>query len=275
MSRRILPILLIVLLTLSGCACRHQWQGGSCTQSRICAHCGQEEGTAPGHTWQSATCTEPARCSSCGQTQGDPLPHRWQSATTEKPKTCADCGAVEGERIITDPRFTTAACARLMGVWSWEGTLQGSDLGLPDYTCPIPCRFTFYFTADGGAALVAEPQDMDAFTASMETYMQDMLRSQLTAQGIEDPDGAILEQTGMSVEEYVRHTVEASGMTDLISRFNFTGVYYVQGENLYLAPGWEGDFTGYPLAFQRDCPVLPGEAAGLPGQDLILANSTP
>ena len=60
-------ICLLIILSLSGCGCEHEWLDATCETPRTCALCGDIEGKANDHEWKEATFTEPAICNICGE----------------------------------------------------------------------------------------------------------------------------------------------------------------------------------------------------------------
>lgn len=60
----------LLVLCLSACQCKHEWQGATCTTPKMCWKCGETEGEPLEHEWQEATCTAPKTCSRCGQQEG-------------------------------------------------------------------------------------------------------------------------------------------------------------------------------------------------------------
>lgn len=124
MKKTALALLLVVLIaTLTGCKCKHEWQDATCTAPRICVKCGEAEGEPLGHKWQGATCEEPKCCTVCGEIQGKPLGHTWEDATCQSPKHCLVCGKTEGEpfdHIWEDATCTTAKTCKLCGLTNGE-----------------------------------------------------------------------------------------------------------------------------------------------------------
>lgn len=132
---RVICIISIMSILLTGCCLSHDWQEATCTTPKTCAKCGEIKGEASGHDWQEATCTEAKTCSVCGETEGEALGHtvtgeatctepaicsvcgetviealghNWQEATCLTPKTCSACGETEGD--IGDHVWADATC---------------------------------------------------------------------------------------------------------------------------------------------------------------------
>lgn len=89
--------LLICLVILAGCGCKHTWVEADCITAKTCSDCGKTEGEPLGHSWADAACEAPKTCSICAATEGDAPGHSWADATCEAPKTCTVCAAAEGE----------------------------------------------------------------------------------------------------------------------------------------------------------------------------------
>ena len=93
----IIALALVMLLTLAGCACEHEWIDADCMNPKICAKCEEIEGTPLGHTWSAATCVDPKICENCAVTEGEPKGHEWVEATCTEPNICSVCGETDGE----------------------------------------------------------------------------------------------------------------------------------------------------------------------------------
>ncbi len=93
----IFATIIMCILLLSGCGCRHQWSEADCASPKTCTLCGESEGEKLAHQWTVATCATPKTCSLCKETQGDALAHRWEDATCLTPETCSECDVSRGE----------------------------------------------------------------------------------------------------------------------------------------------------------------------------------
>ena len=97
----LLFILMMTLLNMSSCECKHEWKPATCESPAVCKKC-SAIGDAPlGHTWEDATCTSPKKCRICGKTEGTASGHTWEKATCASPKKCKICGATEGSKLTT------------------------------------------------------------------------------------------------------------------------------------------------------------------------------
>lgn len=92
----VIPLLLVLLALLAGCACEHEWNAANCVNPQTCKLCKETQGEALGHTWKEATCTQPKTCAVCGASEGEVLAHTWQEATCTSPKMCILCLQAEG-----------------------------------------------------------------------------------------------------------------------------------------------------------------------------------
>ena len=242
----------------------HSWAAATCVNPKTCENCGETEGEALGHSWVDATCEAPRTCSACGLTEGEALGHQWQDATTEAPKTCATCAATEGERIITDSRFTTAACAPLFGKWIGQLQMTGADLdeALAPYADVIDVNFCFDFHNDGTMLMTVTPADIPQIAAMMQAYTVDLMYQEFAAMGLSEAesDEAMKQAYGMGVEEYVAAEVEKMDFNELFSAFNVEYVYYVEGDLLYLGFSWS-------TALESDTFTLEGDTLTLPVTD--------
>lgn len=286
MIKRTLALMLALAcaFSLTGCLCRHEfssatctlpatcskcgdtegeaaghlWSDATCTEARSCAVCSAVEGSPLGHDWLSATCTEASRCSRCGMEQGEAAGHSWQDATTETPRTCAVCNLTEGERIITDPRFTTAAASELFGPWSFDTAIAAELIGIPGSAQPVPIRFTADFANDGSFKFSTAFLDEAAVMDALLSYSLELSYQQLEAQGIsrEAADEYAQNNLGMSMTDYVRQTMGAVSLNDILARIFDTGltggVYYVQDGSLYLGFTWDTDMIPSDFSIEGD-----------------------
>lgn len=246
MKKKILVLVLALacMTMLTGCFCQHEWAEANCTTPKTCTKCEKTEGEALGHDIVEASCTEAKHCTRCADmTEGEPLGHNWQEATTEAPQTCATCGQTEGERIITDPRFTTAATAAIQGKWAASLYLNGEMMELSGFQGELECKYILNFGNDGALSVDFELGDAEAFMDSLVEYSLQEAYNQLAAQGIgrEDADAAIQQATGMTMEEYARASFEGLNFEEMFSSIlsSLGGVYYVEGDQLYTGSSWE------------------------------------
>lgn len=272
---RLVPVLVLSLL-LSACGCEHTlWNEAGCEIPRTCAECGKTEGEPLGHTWAAATCKAPQTCTHCGKTEGEPAPaahswldatceapgtcslcgkeegeplgHDWQPATTELPMTCARCSAAEGERIVTDPRFTTAATAGIQGKWGAFGVLSGQMLNYPDFQGEVEYLQILELGNDGSITVSIALTEADDFYR----YLADTLYAELVKSGAskDQADAAILQTTQMTVEQYVRFLFETVDLNTIRGNLEFSGVYYVSDGCLYRGPAWDAEMLPCPFTY--------------------------
>ena len=283
MKKRLTLLLLALacLAILAGCGCEHEWAEADCVNPRHCTLCDKTEGEPLGHVWYAATCEAPKTCETCGATEGEPkghswveasceeakncsvchltegepLGHTWLEATTEAPKTCETCAVTEGEKIVTDPRFTTAATKDIQGKWACTISVTGEMMEIPDFPSTLDCQFTFDFRNDGTLGFGFAIANEEAFMEAMVEYTLAQTYADLAAQGVgkEQVDAAMQDTYGMTTEEYVRQQLEAMDFNALFesifSAMNIGGVYYVEDGVLYTGTTWEGpmDADSYTL----------------------------
>ena len=133
MKYRILSICLILLIVLlCGCECKHEWKSADCTNPQICSKCGVSGEAALGHSWASATCIVPETCSRCTQTQGTALGHDYLPATCTEPETCTRCAGTSGEALghsFGEWQFPDEGMVHTCQVCNFEETLE-FDMGI-------------------------------------------------------------------------------------------------------------------------------------------------
>lgn len=95
--KKMMLLLVLVSVLLTGCCLRHDWEEATCETPRTCSKCAETEGEALGHDWVDATCEEPETCSRCGTTQGQALGHvtaKWKEVSDSVMSTiCEVCDA--------------------------------------------------------------------------------------------------------------------------------------------------------------------------------------
>lgn len=260
----VLMLLICCLLVLSGC-CSHEWYAATCEAPKTCSKCGETEGEALGHTWVDATCAAPKTCSTCHATEGAALGHTWVDATTEAPKTCIACAATEGERIITDPRFTTAATKDLFGKWVATMTAPPELSDLEGFDFSLIMEITLELGNDGTMQMSYAVSNMEEYIAAFNDYMVTYLYEEYEKMGYskEAVDEMIKNQTAMTVPEFVSATLAeqdlAGTFESILEAMRISGVYYVEGDQFYSGLSWDTEITGEPFTLEEDTLTLTTE----------------
>ena len=295
------------MLLLTGCVCKHdQWEEASCEQPRTCEKCGQTEGSALSHVWFAATCdmpmtcqncdatkgealghdwvdaccTEAKHCSRCKITEGEALGHHWLDATTEQPKTCSICGETEGERIITDPRFTTASAKPLLGRWKYTFHIPAKYLELLGLNGPLNFSWVLSFGDAGDASMSIYFDEDDTLSdAAIERLAKNMYYDYL-AEGMDEEEAraAIIAKYGVDADSHVRILLDSisineSPLSDLFSRLEFDGVYYVEDDVLYRGLHWDGQMMVEPYILDGDTLLLENHSKIL-GKKILFTRAT-
>lgn len=223
-NRRFLCLLMVlVLLTsvLAGCSCSHEWA--------------------------EANCKSPKTCTLCGETEGEKTDtHQWEDATTEAPKTCSVCGLTEGERIITDERFTTAACKALFGTWTGTVSMNAEEMGMTG-SGKVEAQVTYTFTNDGKMECTMALKDVEGYAKLME----DMMYKTFADQGMskDEADSAMQEVYGMGVEEFCMETAQT--VADSFAAMDVTMVYYVADGKIFEGLTWDDEMTGAEFSVEN------------------------
>lgn len=309
MKKRILSFLVLVLCLslLTGCMCKHEvWNDADCVTPKTCAECGETEGEALGHVWLAATCEAPKTCEACGITEGEAkghswvdatceapktctscdltdgeaLGHDWVDATTETPKTCTVCSVTEGERIITDPRFTTAATKDIQGLWAADiimtGEEMGFDAGIID---EATLRLLVDLRNDGTMVFSVELPDEEAFMQKLIDAYTEVMYAEFAAYDMDEAaaDEAMKQAYGMGIREYLETTLGSISFNDLLSsiyaEMNLGGIYFMQDGILYTGNSWTSAVTEEPYTLSGDTLILDSLSEGL-GQDTVLTRVT-
>ena len=122
----LLPILLLLTLLLSGCACEHEWQASTCLAPRTCTRCGVTEGKLRAHDYGSTACNDPKPCTVCGTMEGMELTHQWRQDC----KICIHCGQ---DSRPADDRFMDKLTEGINKRWSLH-RYEDSTLTKEDWT---------------------------------------------------------------------------------------------------------------------------------------------
>ena len=268
----ILVSLLICTLLLAGCGCDHSWMAATCEEPKTCELCGETDGEAKGHNWAEATCTEAKHCENCRETKGEPLGHTWEEATTEAPKTCTTCGETEGDRIITDPRFTTAAAKPLMGKWIGQCFFSAEDMGISGMNASLEIVMVMEFGNAGEYAVTAEVGNEADFKAAMIDYTIELTYQEMAAAGLsrEEADELLKAELGYDIPTYVKTELESFDIGELFAASMDTsalsGFYYVEDGKLYTGFSWD-DMAEEAYTLENDTLVLDSLNEGL-GMDV-------
>lgn len=244
-----------VCAATEGEALGHTWTDADCLTPKTCSVCSATEGEALGHTWTDATCAAPKTCSVCAATEGEALEHTWTDATTEAPKTCSVCAATEGERIITDERFTTSACAGLFGTWRTTVEQPAYALEISDSDELIVSYVEMTFGNDGTCSQLNTFEDPEKVESLFLAYVVDLMYAQFELEGMsrEEADAGMIMAYGMTMEDYCKALVAASGITEGVA---YEVVYYVDGNALYVGESWDSAMAQLQLALDGDTLTL-------------------
>ena len=293
-----MPVLVLAMVfTMAACGCDHDWKAADCVNPKTCKLCQDTVGTPAGHAWAAATCVAPRTCVICNLTEGaaldhswveascampkhcetcdlkegDALEHVWLDVTTEAPKTCENCGKTEGERIITDPRFHTAATRDLYGEWIMEMKLTAELLDLPGF--PDGSTIDLIVTFGNEGTMKVAVGTTGSFLAAIKQYRVDKIYAEYADKGVDRAavDTTFLEKHQMSVQDYVDAEIEKVDFDQLYESIfesaKIGGVYYVENGLLYTGSDWDADLTGETYTVDGDTLVVDSlsEVLGIEG----------
>ena len=252
---------------IEGAPLGHTWAAATCETAKTCETCGKTEGTALGHAWAEATCETAKTCGTCRLTEGEALGHSWLDATTEAPKTCENCGLTEGERIVSDPRFTTAATAAIQGKWGHTVELTGEMMGEPGFDGTMTFQLVLELGNDGTMSCYVTILDMSA----MHDYLVDTVYAQMADAGMsqEQADAAILQSTGMTIDEYIDYSLSMIDFNSFFGTVNIKGVYYVEDGKLYSGMTWNAEMTPEEFTVDGDTLTLKSDMAGTGAEETV------
>ena len=216
--------------------------------------------------WVDATCTTPKTCVECGEIEGSALGHTWIPRTTEIPETCTRCGETRGERIVTDPRFTTASTIDFYGTWKGVSSISGNVIA-QGLDAVMPVEITMVLNNDSTMRMEIVGRDTDAFLKSAEAFLHNKLKEEaagLTQFTFAEYMAIVYE---MTADQYVQQQLKALDLSALTNGFTIDGAYYIEGDQIYIGRGWEADLP--PFTFQRNAGtlVIHGDISGM-GQQI-------
>lgn len=295
---RVVPLLVMLCLLLTGCGCKHVWVDADCVTPKTCSECQVTEGEALGHTYADATCEAPKTCTVCKATDGEPLghtwvdatcqvvktcsvcqktegelaDHKWVDATTETPKTCSVCQKTEGERIITDSRFKTADCKELFGTWSGIAKMDCEKLIGEGFTTKAELNISIIFNNDGTMKQLSSMVDANAFNQKVEEYFVEALYKEFSTLGLnkEKANEAMIAQYGMDVEAYAKRSASAFNWESIFAT-DLQGVYYVSGGKMYSGTTWKGEIDEDDFSITGNTLYIEGVKEVYP--DLVLTRA--
>lgn len=125
--------LVILLLSLTGCSCEHEWQASTCLAPRTCIHCGETQGKVRSHNWGNTACNSPEPCTVCGTMDGMEFTHEWRDDC----KICIHCGHDERP---ADDRFMDQLSEGINKRWSLY-RYEDSTLTKEDWTNCIKAEY--------------------------------------------------------------------------------------------------------------------------------------
>lgn len=140
--------IILCLLALAGCTCKHIWVEADCATAKRCSSCGKTKGEPLGHTWVDATCVNPKTCSACSATEGQSLAHSeavrncaidYKTLTMEQQTYCTSCEQIlsSGEIILDtlhdDSHFLLDSKGFLERYTKIEAQLEDNPFFLPDF----------------------------------------------------------------------------------------------------------------------------------------------
>ncbi len=147
---RVVLLLILTSLLLTGCGCKHEWQAADCNTPKTCAKCQVTEGEPLNHTWADATCDTPKTCTACNKTEGEALAHTWVEVSCAAPKHCSVCNATEGEALAHTWVKTTCTTPRTCSVCNFtEDTAPGHTWR--DANCVYPKYCPVCYAEEGSA----------------------------------------------------------------------------------------------------------------------------
>ena len=209
-----LIVLTALCLSLTACGCRHDWKDTPNAHSQTCALCGEIQ----------------LKDEAC----------KWVDATCESPKTCSVCEKTEGERIITDPRFTTAACKDLFGEWKGTMNLTGAQTGIADFNGTMGITYTLTFNPDGTFERNMAFSDKAALLKDLEVYYENLWYATCANMGLNKEQANDYMKTlyGMDVTAWAKETAASIDWNNLFADAASSGVYYVSGGKLCSGQSW-------------------------------------
>ena len=248
----------------------HVWQEATCKDPKTCSVCQLTEGEPGDHVWEEATCAAPKTCSACQLTEGEKGDHKWEEATTEAPKTCSICKETSGKKLVTDYRFTTASTKVLQGAWTCDVVVTGEMVDLEDFG-GVDCVATLTFGNTGIVTMVPQIKDEAGAMARYRTYSIDKLYAQYAADGMSkaEADQDMLKEYGYNVPDYVDSVLKDINVKDMVAKYGFTRVYYVENGVAYIGDSWTSSFESHGFSLSGSKLVINGVSLTEGGETLV------
>ena len=235
----------MLMASLAGCTCLHDWQDGDCNNPKTCKICHETLGQRLGHDWKNANCMDPQVCDRCGAVGEQALGHSWVEATTEKPKTCRICGVTEGDPIVTDSRFHTADTAPFAGTWEGQFTIPVKDFGYNGVQSSVVYNVVLTFGKAGEFSSKVSIASGLSIKNEIIRLVEEDYYAVAAASG-KDKEAADAEMKtnwfGWTVKQYATFLVQNYTFQDKTSN-QMTGVYYVEDGQVHAATAWDEDMS--------------------------------
>lgn len=173
MKHRFLMLLpaLLLLLTLSGCACSHEWIPADCLNPQVCAKCEETGEPALGHDWMDATCTAPQTCTRCAVTQGEVLAHTYDDWTFErdqislsylKSHSCVFCCFTESTEIDRE-QYVESLLDGYWDLWSIDHDIGSTEEIYLDSFIDGSIYTEYSYAYHSGESYLTESDDMTTY----------------------------------------------------------------------------------------------------------------
>ena len=155
-----------------------------------------------------------------------------------------------GNPVDHSGKFDSAACAPLFGTWTGIQCLGGNALGFELEGISLNADFTITFHKDGTftGLYTMDPEEMcrvaeKALLLTIYEIYEGKTHEELNA--------IFQAEHGMDLAAYIQQALDLMDLENA-SRVELEGVYYVQGDMLYMGSSWNYYMSGAPFAVEND-----------------------
>lgn len=233
--------------------------------------CGQtaDPTIAPGTTASTQASTAPTVTPSTAPTAAPTEPTIPSTAPTEPTEA-------------TEPEvpYDKEAAAFLLGTWHLLAEADGETLGLPGLEASMQLPMYFQFAEDGTVCCYADAEEAKAAAKiffqeqAVIDYVKEACYAQFTQQGMsrDEADAALLQYYGMTMDQYVTLSLNATVEAMDFSGMTATTDYYVADGKLYILAEDSSGFECYSLTHGENSITIT-EATSCNGEFFLVENS--
>ena len=148
-------------------------------------------------------------------------------------------------------------------------------MGIEGFEGALTIRVSMDFGNDGTMKMGYTVVNEEEFSTGMVKYLVDSLYTELAAQGLdkEAADAAMVETYGMGVQEFAEAAAAEMDFSAIFEAMSITGVYYVDGDQLYTGITWDMEMGASSFTLEGDSLTLSEELSGLSDETMVFTRS--